>query len=262
MRLISRGVAAVGFAASCALFIAALVIAGFGAFSSGSDNVDAAAPLATVGEEKPSPTAVAIPAETVPGVPTLGDDDQDEGSAEGDPTLDGLPAEPPEQGLSNDVRPVRVKIPAIDVDANVIDLGLNPDRTLEVPTDYAETGWYTGRSVPGAVGPSVVVGHLDSFSGPAVFYRLQDLVPGHIVEIHRSDDVVARFRVTGTKLVDKDEFPTAEVYGPTEAPTLRLITCDGAFDESARSYEGNLLVFAEHIENINAWKPSRLTGRR
>ncbi|MDH3705796.1 MAG: hypothetical protein OES57_06985 [Acidimicrobiia bacterium] len=47
--------------------------------------------------------------------------------------------------------------------------------------------------------------------------------------------------------VDKDEFPTVEVYGPTEEPTLRLITCGGDFDGSARSYEGNLIVFAEFV---------------
>jgi LPXTG-site transpeptidase (sortase) family protein len=243
MQLMPRRVTVVGFglAASCALIIGALVGDGVGTSSSGADGGvedDQAAPLATVVEEDPSPTVAATPTETVP---------DETGS-----TSDSLPAEAPAQQLSDDVRPERVLIPAIDVDADVIDLGLKPDRTLEVPTDFAQTGWYTGRSVPGAVGPSVVVGHVDSFSGPAVFFRLRDLAAGDIIEIHRSDGVVTRFRVTETKMVDKDEFPTAEVYDPTEAPTLRLITCGGDFDRSARSYEGNLLVFAEHIENIAA----------
>ena len=258
MRLVPRRVAVVGLviAASCALVIGALVVDGVGTSSSGADGGvedHQAAPLATVVEEDPSPTVAVPSTETVPDVPTYGETvKQGQGSDDTGSTSDGLPAEAPAQQLSDDVRPERVLIPAIDVDADVIDLGLNPDRTLEVPTDFAETGWYTGRSVPGAVGPSVVVGHVDSFSGPAVFFRLQDLEAGHIIEIHRSDGVVAHFRVTETKMVDKDEFPTAEVYGPTEAPTLRLITCGGDFDRSARSYEGNLLVFAEHIENIAA----------
>jgi len=258
MQLMPRRVTVVGFglAASCALIIGALVGDGVGTSSSGADGGvedDQAAPLATVVEEDPSPTVAATPAETVPDVPTFAETvKQRQGSDDTGSTSDSLPAEAPAQQLSDDVRPERVLIPAIDVDADVIDLGLKPDRTLEVPTDFAQTGWYTGRSVPGAVGPSVVVGHVDSFSGPAVFFRLRDLAAGDIIEIHRSDGVVTRFRVTETKMVDKDEFPTAEVYDPTEAPTLRLITCGGDFDRSVRSYEGNLLVFAEHIENIAA----------
>jgi sortase (surface protein transpeptidase) len=148
---------------------------------------------------------------------------------------------------SEDAYPVRVRIPEIGVDADVVDLGLNPDGTLEVPEDFDQTGWYTGRSVPGNVGPSVVVGHVDSTSGPAVFFRLRDLEAGHTVEIHRSDGFVAVFRVSETALVDKDEFPTDRVYGPTAEPTLRLITCGGDFDRSVRSYQGNLIVYAEHI---------------
>ena len=146
-------------------------------------------------------------------------------------------------------KPVRVRIPEIGVDADVIDLGLRDDGTLEVPSNFAEAGWYTGRSVSGEPGPSVVVGHVDSRSGPAVFYHLEDLKEGHTIEIHRSDGAVAFFKVTSSVLVDKDEFPTEQVYGSTEEPTLRLITCGGGFNPSVSSYEGNLIVFAEHLGN-------------
>lgn len=158
-------------------------------------------------------------------------------------SAEGIATEEP----SEDAYPVRVRIPEIGVDADVVDLGLNPDGTLEVPEDFDQTGWYTGRSVPGNVGPSIVVGHVDSWSGPAVFYRLRDLEAGHTIEIHRSDGFVAVFRVSETALVDKDEFPTDQVYGDTAEPTLRLITCGGDFDQSVRSYQGNLIVYAEHI---------------
>ena len=157
-----------------------------------------------------------------------------------------------------DVFPVRVLIPEIGVDADIIDLGLNEDGTLEVPKDFEKTGWYTGRSVPGDVGPGVVVGHIDSTTGPAVFYRLRDLEVGHTIEIHRSDGMIALFRVSGTELVLKDEFPTEQVYGSTVEPTLRLITCGGSFDRSVGSYKGNLIVYAEHIGNSQpAQKPQR-----
>lgn len=151
---------------------------------------------------------------------------------------------------ADDAYPVRVRIPDIDVDAEVIDLGLNPDGTLEVPEDFDQTGWYTGRSVPGNVGPSVVVGHVDSKTGPEVFYRLRDLEVGHTVEIHRSDGFVALFRVSDTTIFGKDEFPTNRVYGATAEPTLRLVTCGGEFDRSVRSYKGNLIVYAEHLGNF------------
>jgi hypothetical protein len=151
---------------------------------------------------------------------------------------------------AEDAYPVRVLIPEIGVEAEIIDLGLNEDGTLEVPKDSEQTGWYTGRSVPGDVGPSVVVGHIDSTTGPAVFYRLQDLEVGHTIEIQRSDGVTAMFRVSRTELVLKDEFPTEQVYGSTAEPTLRLITCGGSFDRSVLSYRGNLIVYAEHIRNI------------
>lgn len=147
-----------------------------------------------------------------------------------------------------DIVPTRVRIPAIEVDATVIDLGLTEDRRLEVPEDISVTGWYTGRSVPGEDGPSVVVGHVDSaVAGKGVFYALRDLVPGDRVEVERSDGTVATFRVTEVATVSKDEFPTDLVYGSTPEPTLRLITCGGTFDRSVRSYEHNIIVFAEFL---------------
>ena len=145
--------------------------------------------------------------------------------------------------------PLRVRIPEIGVDADVIDLGLNADGTLEVPSNYAQTGWYTGRSVPGESGPSVVVGHVDSLSGPAVFYRLRDLEVGHVIEIDRSDGLIALYRVSERELVSKNEFPTERVYADTAEPTLRLITCGGDFDRAVSSYRGNLIVFAQHLGN-------------
>jgi LPXTG-site transpeptidase (sortase) family protein len=145
-------------------------------------------------------------------------------------------------------RATRVRIDKIDVDAAIIDLGLHPDRTLEVPEDIRLTGWYTGRSVPGEPGPSVVVGHVDSAAlGPGVFWRLRELDIGDVVTVERSDGSVAEFRVTETELVLKDEFPTEKVYGSVGGAELRLITCGGTFDQSVRTYLGNLIVYAEHV---------------
>ena len=140
--------------------------------------------------------------------------------------------------------PVRIEIPSIGVRAPIIRLGLNPDRTLEVPTDYGDTGWWSGGARPGENGPAVIVGHVDSKSGPAVFYRLSELRPGAKIVVVRSDGSRARFTVQGSERYPKDEFPTARVYGHTDGPTLRLITCGGQFDSSSGHYKDNTIVYA------------------
>jgi LPXTG-site transpeptidase (sortase) family protein len=140
--------------------------------------------------------------------------------------------------------PVRVEIPSIGVRAPVIKLGLNPDRTLEVPTDFGDTGWWSGGSRPGENGPAVIVGHVDSKTGPAVFYRLDELRRGDEVIVVRADGSRARFTVQGSERFPKDEFPTMRVYGPTDGPTLRLITCGGDFDGSTGHYVDNTIVYA------------------
>jgi hypothetical protein len=142
------------------------------------------------------------------------------------------------------IHPVEVRIPAIDVRARVIDLGLNSDGTLEVPESFDEAGWWTGGAEPGADGPAVVVGHVDSRAGPGVFYRLREVVTGDRIELQGKRGRVVRFTVDRVERHPKNDFPTAAVYGATTQPTLRLITCGGAFDRSARSYVDNVIVYA------------------
>jgi sortase (surface protein transpeptidase) len=168
-------------------------------------------------------------------------------------TIDIAALRPPPQ------RPTRIRIEKIGVDAAIIDLGLNPDRTLQVPEDIRLTGWWTGRSVPGEPGPSIVVGHVDSAAqGPGVFWRLRELEIGDVIFIERADGSIAEFRVTETELVLKTEFPTDKVYGSVEGSKLRVITCGGAFDRSARSYLGNLIVYADHVGTTQAPLPEGL----
>ncbi len=141
--------------------------------------------------------------------------------------------------------PVRVVIPAIRVSAAVIPLGLNPDRTLEVPTNYAETGWYVGGPEPGELGGAVIAGHVDSKSGPAVFYRLRELRRDDLIEVVLKDGSTVRFAVRSSMAVPKDNFPSKLVYNKKPHATLTLITCGGAFDQATGHYRDNYLVFAE-----------------
>ena len=143
--------------------------------------------------------------------------------------------------------PVSVSVPAIDVTSPLMDLGLNDDGTVEVPPlgPDDQAGWYEPGPEPGAIGPAVILGHVDSAEyGPGVFYDLGALAPGDSVEVTRADGTVAVFAVDRVERHPKDDFPTIEVYGNTTDPQLRLITCGGAFDSAAGSYEDNVIAFA------------------
>lgn len=140
--------------------------------------------------------------------------------------------------------PVRVSIPAIGVDSTLVGLGVDGAGALVPPTDFAKAGWFADGTVPGDVGPAVIAGHVDSYTGPAVFYRLEDLAAGDAVQVARSDGRTVEFRVTRVAQYPKDDFATTEVYGPTTDAELRLITCGGTFDSSRRSYRDNVVVYA------------------
>jgi hypothetical protein len=139
--------------------------------------------------------------------------------------------------------PVRLHLPTLGVETELIALGLEDDGALEVPEDPHVAGWWAGGADPGERGPAVVVGHVDSHEGPGVFVGLGDLAPGDRVLIVREDGTAVHFDVERLERHPKDDFPTEAVYGPTDAPTLRLVTCSGEFDPAARSYEDNLVVF-------------------
>jgi sortase (surface protein transpeptidase) len=142
-------------------------------------------------------------------------------------------------------RPVRLAIPAIGVSAPVIALGLRGDETLEVPRDHGDAGWWTGGPEPGERGAAVIAGHVDSTSGPAVFFRLRELDRGDEIRVHRRDGSVGRFVVRHTERHPKARFPTRRVYGATSGPTLRLVTCSGRFDTATGHYTHNTIVFAD-----------------
>lgn len=140
--------------------------------------------------------------------------------------------------------PVRVAVPRAGIDAPVIPLGLDEDGALEVPSHYAVAGWYRAGPEPGEAGAAVVVGHVDSRAGPAVFFRLRELRPGDRVVVRTADGGDEEFVVDRVEQHPKDRFPTAAVYGRTREPTLRLVTCGGDFDLSTGHYHDNVVVFA------------------
>lgn len=167
-------------------------------------------------------------------------------------TTAAAPAAPgPAPAAAGPTTPVSVRVPAIGVARDDVQrLSLAADGSAEVPTDFARVGWFAGGPTQGsgqARGPTVLLGHVDSRSGPAVFYRLRELRPGDVVVLGRADGSLARYAVTRSEQVPKDRFPTFAVFGATRDDVLRLVTCSGRFDRGARSYTDNLVVHTERI---------------
>jgi hypothetical protein len=140
--------------------------------------------------------------------------------------------------------PARVTIPTIGVDSALTAIGVDGSGALVPPADYSVAGWFAAGPAPGEVGPAVLAGHVDDRTGPAVFFRLEDLAAGDQVVVTDSGGQAHTFAVTRVAAYSKTGFPTAEVYGPTADPELRLITCGGTFDRSRRSYTDNVVVYA------------------
>lgn len=162
-------------------------------------------------------------------------------AATAEPTPAAAPASP--TVVRGEV-PRSVRIPAIDLEAPLIDLGIAPDGQMEVPSDYDEVGWFTGGGRPGGFGPTVIAGHVDSPTGAAVFFRLKELTEGDLVEVTDAAGTTFPYTVTAVADYPKSSFPTQDVFGAVADDELRLITCGGVFDASAASYVDNRVVYA------------------
>ncbi|MER6958155.1 MULTISPECIES: class F sortase [unclassified Streptomyces] len=145
--------------------------------------------------------------------------------------------------------PDRVQIPAIQVNAPVMAVGLDADGWVGAPPpeDPNLAGWFTGGVSPGEKGTAVVVGHVDNQLGPAVFYGLGALKKGNRVEVARKDGKTAIFEIYGIEVFEKNNFPGDRVYASKGAPELRVITCGGGFSK-ANGYDGNVVAFARLVE--------------
>ncbi|UGY90699.1 class F sortase [Streptomyces gobiensis] len=148
--------------------------------------------------------------------------------------------------------PLRVRIPAISVDAPVMELELEQDGSLQTPPeDNANlTGWYRHGTAPGAIGTAIVAGHVDHATGPSVFYNLGALRKGHTVQVDRQDGSTAVFTIHAIEVYSRKDFPNKRVYGRSDRAELRLITCGGGYSESD-GYLGNVVVYA-HLTKVTS----------
>jgi hypothetical protein len=194
------------------------------------------APGTAGGPPQPPPAAAQVPSS-----PATGGVSASSGAADSAKEADLGP-------ILTQSHPVGIDIPSLGVHTkNFVDLGQAANGSLEVPTDYSAVGWYTEGASPGALGPAVLVGHVDSHKGPAVFYRLGALKQGAKVTVTRRDGSAATFKVDGIRRFSKDHFPTNLIYGATDRAELRLITCGGSFDPKTGHYLDNVIAFAHLI---------------
>ena len=142
--------------------------------------------------------------------------------------------------------PTHITIASQQIDVDLVPVGLAADGSIELPPvlDWV-AGWYNYSPTPGEIGPSVIVGHVDSYEGPSVFWRLRDVHAGDIVNINREDGSVAQFKIIQLAEYDQNNFPTETVYGNTQTAQLRIITCSGTFDTTTQHYTQNTVVYAE-----------------
>jgi hypothetical protein len=148
--------------------------------------------------------------------------------------------------------PVTIGIPRLHVSSRLEDLGVDDDGIMEVPAEPADAGWYTLGPTPGALGPAVVAGHVTWNQVPAVFFKLAELRPQDVIQVTRTDGVVAVFEVTRVEHYPKSAFPTDLVFGPIDHAGLRLITCGGDYEQAAHRYSDNVVAFAR----LRGWHPS------
>ncbi|MFG2057349.1 class F sortase [Micromonospora sp. NPDC048930] len=150
-------------------------------------------------------------------------------------------------------RPVSLSVPAIKVTAPITPVGQARDGSVDVPplTQHNQTGWYDRGAVPGEPGRAIIVGHVDTKSGPAVFYHLRDLKPGDRIEVTRSDRSVVTFTVDTVEYFDKANLPADRVYGDSGPAELRLITCGGEWLGGRTGYQDNVIAFASLADTRN-----------
>jgi sortase (surface protein transpeptidase) len=143
--------------------------------------------------------------------------------------------------------PIAVRIPAIGLSVWVTQLGLNADGTVQVPTNVKAPGWFAPGPSPGQVGSAVMLGHVDSYQGPGVFFQLRTLQPGNQITVNLADGVIATFKVTSVATYQKTQFPDQQVYGSNGSSELQLVTCGGTFDSQTGHYLSNIVVYSSFV---------------
>ncbi|MDG5471724.1 class F sortase [Jeotgalibacillus sp. ET6] len=144
--------------------------------------------------------------------------------------------------------PVNVSIPSLEIEADIIQVGIEEDGAMEVPENVNEVGWFEPGTKPGGVGNSVLAGHVDSYEGPAIFFELRNLTEGDEIIVTGEEGEPLTFVVTSMESYPADGAPLQEIFGPSDSRNLNLITCTGPFDRESGQYPDRLVVYTELVE--------------
>ncbi len=145
--------------------------------------------------------------------------------------------------------PTRLQIDSIGIDAGFEYVGVDDDGNMGVPKEWENVAWYEPGTVPGDQGNSVIAGHYDSDTGPAVFYDLNDLEVGDEVRIVTEDGEELTFAITEIESVHVDDADTGKIFGQTDERNLNLITCEGVWDTDAGMYDHRLIVYTTLVDD-------------
>lgn len=145
--------------------------------------------------------------------------------------------------------PVRLRIPAIGVDAAIEAVEQDRSGRMETPSQVDDVAWYAPGSAPGEIGNAVLAGHLDRIGGaPAVFWKLGKLAAGDDIFVTDSAGVEHHFRVTAQAAYPYEDAPLDEIFGFGIRSRLNLITCRGKWDRAGQTYTQRLVVYSELVE--------------
>jgi len=151
--------------------------------------------------------------------------------------------------------PEQLQVPALGLTVALTTLGLNADGSVQVPTTSQQAGWFDLGPTPGQVGSAVILGHVDSYLGPGVFFQLRTLAAGDLVDVDLSDGVTAQFVVNSVAEYSKQQFPAQRVYASHGSSALQLVTCGGIFDHQTGHYLSNVVVYTSLRSVIPAAVP-------
>ena len=143
--------------------------------------------------------------------------------------------------------PTTLWIPAIGLAVSLGTLGLNADGSVQAPTTITQPGWFRLGPSPGQVGSAVILGHVDNYSGPGIFFQLRTLAAGDQVYVALADGDIARFAVNSVAMYTKTQFPSQRVYASHGSSALQLVTCGGIFDHQTGSYLSNIVVYTSLV---------------
>jgi LPXTG-site transpeptidase (sortase) family protein len=155
---------------------------------------------------------------------------------------------PESQTIKQGIIPVRISIPAIKVDTTVEHVGLLENGQMDVPGSYETVGWFEPGIQPGNNGNAAIAGHLDHYTGPAVFFNLKELGSGDLIMISDENDKTLTFVVQSVESYKTEEAPLQRIFGDADQPHLNLITCDGYFDKATQESERRLVVYTDLLK--------------